>query len=73
MDRFRSPDTIMLEQKSKTGAGSGMGRVAALMFAKEGAKIGAIDIDENAARETVRLIEAEGGNAVPFVADTLRR
>jgi NAD(P)-dependent dehydrogenase (short-subunit alcohol dehydrogenase family) len=52
-----------------TGAGSGMGRVASLLFAKEGARIGAIDIDENAARETVRLIEAEGGKGVAVKAD----
>jgi meso-butanediol dehydrogenase / (S,S)-butanediol dehydrogenase / diacetyl reductase len=52
-----------------TGAGSGMGRVASLLFAKEGAKIAAIDIDEKGANETVRLIEAEGGKAIAFKAD----
>jgi 3-oxoacyl-[acyl-carrier protein] reductase len=52
-----------------TGAGSGMGRVASLLFAKEGAKIAAIDIEEKGAQETVRLIEAEGGKAIAFKAD----
>jgi len=52
-----------------TGAGSGMGRVAALMFAKEGARIAAIDIDEKAALETARMIEAEGGKAIGVKAD----
>jgi len=52
-----------------TGAGSGMGRVASLLFAKEGAKIAAIDIDENVARETVRLIEADGGKGIAVKAD----
>ena len=47
-----------------TGAGSGMGQVASLLFAKEGAKVAAIDIDENAARETLRMIEAEGGKGL---------
>jgi NAD(P)-dependent dehydrogenase (short-subunit alcohol dehydrogenase family) len=31
-----------------TGAGSGMGRVAALMFAREGARVVATDLDERA-------------------------
>lgn len=52
-----------------TGAGSGMGRVASLLFAKEGAKIAAIDIDEKGAHETVRLIEANGGKAIAVKAD----
>jgi NAD(P)-dependent dehydrogenase (short-subunit alcohol dehydrogenase family) len=52
-----------------TGAGSGMGRVASLLFAKEGAKVAAIDIDENAARETLRMIEAEGGKGLAVKAD----
>jgi NAD(P)-dependent dehydrogenase (short-subunit alcohol dehydrogenase family) len=52
-----------------TGAGSGMGRVAALMFAKEGARIAAIDIDEKSALETARMIEAEGGSAIGIKAD----
>jgi len=52
-----------------TGGGQGIGRATAVKFAKEGAKSGAIDIDENAARETVRLIEAEGGKGVAVKAD----
>jgi NAD(P)-dependent dehydrogenase (short-subunit alcohol dehydrogenase family) len=52
-----------------TGAGSGMGRVAALLFAKEGAKIAAIDIDEKAVSETARMIESEGGKAIAVKAD----
>src|SRR5437016_6007230 len=52
-----------------TGAGSGMGRAAALLFAKEGAKIAAVDINEAPAQETVKQIKAEGGNAFAFRAD----
>lgn len=52
-----------------TGAGSGMGRVAALLFAQEGAKIAAVDIDEKAAQETARMIEAAGGKAIAVKAD----
>jgi NAD(P)-dependent dehydrogenase (short-subunit alcohol dehydrogenase family) len=35
-----------------TGAGSGMGRVAAVLFAQEGARIGAIDVDKKGAQGT---------------------
>lgn len=39
-----------------TGAGSGIGRASALLFAQEGAKIVAADIDEAAGQQTVELI-----------------
>jgi NAD(P)-dependent dehydrogenase (short-subunit alcohol dehydrogenase family) len=52
-----------------TGAGSGMGRVASLLFAQEGATISAIDVDEKAAQETVRMIEAAGGKGLAVKAD----
>ena len=39
-----------------TGAGSGMGRATALLFAREGAKVAAIDIDEGAAVKTATQI-----------------
>ncbi len=44
-----------------TGAGSGMGRLAAQMFAREGAQIVAADVTEGPLSETVSLVEAEGG------------
>jgi len=46
-----------------TGAGGGMGRVAAQMFAKEGAKIVVAEYGEAAGKETVDLIRAGGGEA----------
>ncbi len=52
-----------------SGAGSGMGRAAALRFAREGARVGLIDIDEGAARETSERIAAEGGESLVLVAD----
>ena len=54
-----------------TGAGSGIGREAALLFAREGARVVAVDRDEAAAKEAVGRI-AEGatdGGAVAVVAD----
>ncbi len=52
-----------------TGAGMGMGREASVLFAAEGARVVVADIDEPAARETVRLAEAAGGQAVAAVGD----
>ena len=47
-----------------TGAGSGIGRAQAVLFAKEGARIVAADLNLAAALETVDLIEAAGGRAL---------
>jgi NAD(P)-dependent dehydrogenase (short-subunit alcohol dehydrogenase family) len=44
-----------------TGAGSGMGRLAAQLFAGEGAQIVACDLNNEALDETVRLVESAGG------------
>ena len=55
-----------------TGAGMGMGRECALLFAEEGARVVVCDIDENAARETVRLVEAKGGQAVAVAGDVAK-
>jgi NAD(P)-dependent dehydrogenase (short-subunit alcohol dehydrogenase family) len=46
-----------------TGAGSGMGRTAALMFAEQGASVVVAEYNEAAGAETVRLVEADGGRA----------
>jgi NAD(P)-dependent dehydrogenase (short-subunit alcohol dehydrogenase family) len=52
-----------------TGAGSGMGRLAAQMFAREGTDIVAVDIAEGPLRETVSSVEAEGGSIIGVPAD----
>jgi len=46
-----------------TGAGGGMGRVASLMFAAQGAKVVVAEFGEAAGQETVRQVEAAGGAA----------
>lgn len=46
-----------------TGAGSGIGRASAQRFAAEGSNVVVADIDEDAGRETVELIEDAGGDA----------
>ena len=47
-----------------TGAGSGMGRAAAIAFAREGAKIVAGDIDPAKGAETVDLVKKDKGQAI---------
>ena len=47
-----------------TGAGSGMGRVAAVTFAREGARIVANDADERSLGETVALVRGAGGESI---------
>ena len=46
-----------------TGAGSGMGRVAAQLFAGQGARVVVAEFDEAAGAETIRLVEDAGGTA----------
>lgn len=47
-----------------TGAGSGVGRAAVLLFCEHGARVVVADIDGDSAEETVRLARAAGGEAV---------
>jgi NAD(P)-dependent dehydrogenase (short-subunit alcohol dehydrogenase family) len=55
-----------------TGAGEGMGRAGARLFAREGASVGVLDIDQERARATAEIIAAEGGRAIELVADVAR-
>lgn len=52
-----------------TGAGSGIGRATAELFAAEGAALAVLDLRAEAAEETVAKIEADGGRAVALVAN----
>jgi NAD(P)-dependent dehydrogenase (short-subunit alcohol dehydrogenase family) len=52
-----------------TGAGSGIGRASALLFASEGGRVVVADIDIDAARQTVEDIEHEAGEAVAEPVD----
>ena len=52
-----------------TGAGSGVGRAASLLFARHGAKIVAADIDLPSVEATVAQVQAEGGSAHAIKCD----
>ncbi|MFH1651991.1 MAG: SDR family oxidoreductase [Chloroflexota bacterium] len=55
-----------------TGAGSGIGRASALLFAREGARVVLCDINEDGGRESLDMVRAAGGEAVFVPADVSR-
>ena len=55
-----------------TGGGGGMGRVAARMFAEQGASVVVAEFGEDAGRETVDMITSAGGQATFVKADVSR-
>ena len=56
-----------------TGAGQGIGRGIALVFAREGARVCVAELKEHRAERTAQEIRAAGGEALPLVADVGRR
>jgi NAD(P)-dependent dehydrogenase (short-subunit alcohol dehydrogenase family) len=64
---------MKLEQRVAviTGAGSGIGRAMALLFAQEGARILAADINGSAAEETAAAVQAAGGTAQAFTVNVV--
>ena len=61
----------MLDRKVAliTGAARGIGRQAALLFAREGARVVVADLSGDGVKETVALINKAGGQAMSVVAD----
>lgn len=55
-----------------TGAGSGMGRLAVEVFAREGASVVACDVNPEAARQSVERAQAQGGRAVAVAMDVAK-
>ena len=54
------------------GPGMGNGKAAAILFARQGAKVAVADIRLEAAEETVAVIQSEGGEATAHQADVTR-
>jgi NAD(P)-dependent dehydrogenase (short-subunit alcohol dehydrogenase family) len=55
-----------------TGAGSGMGRVEAILFAQEGARVAVVDLLPDKGEETVKMVRDKGGDAI-FVKTDMSR
>jgi len=55
-----------------TGAGGGIGRAAALAFAREGANVAVADVSEKDNQETARLVEQQGGRALAVRCDVIK-
>jgi NAD(P)-dependent dehydrogenase (short-subunit alcohol dehydrogenase family) len=55
-----------------TGAASGIGRAAAEVFAREGARIIAADVSEEGGNQTVRMLKGQGASAEFFACDVAR-
>jgi NAD(P)-dependent dehydrogenase (short-subunit alcohol dehydrogenase family) len=64
----------LLDGKSAliTGGGGGIGRATALAFAREGARVAVADVAAEAARETVALVNAAGGQAISLMGEVTR-
>src|SRR3954471_9550929 len=55
-----------------TGAANGIGRAAALAFARAGASVVVADVSEQGNQETARMIEEAGGRALAIRCDVTR-
>jgi NAD(P)-dependent dehydrogenase (short-subunit alcohol dehydrogenase family) len=66
--------SLLLENKTAliTGAAGGIGRQAAITFAREGARVAVSDISGKALAGVVEEIKAAGGEAIAIVADVTR-
>jgi NAD(P)-dependent dehydrogenase (short-subunit alcohol dehydrogenase family) len=64
--------TAMVIGAGSVGPGWGNGKATAVLFAREGARVFCVDLNEAAARETAGIIRGEGGEAEPFRADASR-
>jgi NAD(P)-dependent dehydrogenase (short-subunit alcohol dehydrogenase family) len=55
-----------------TGAGAGIGRASVLLFAREGARVAAVDLNEETGAETARLASEAGGEVLFHQGDVSR-
>ena len=67
-DRLKDRVAVVVGAGS-SGPGWGNGKAAAVLFAREGARVFCIDVNEAAAEETASIIREEGHEAAAFRAD----
>jgi NAD(P)-dependent dehydrogenase (short-subunit alcohol dehydrogenase family) len=69
----KTPDYFAGKTIIVTGAGSGIGRATALIFAREGANVVCADINEAGARATAEAVNGKGSQALALKIDVTRR
>ena len=69
----KTPDYFAGKTIVITGAGSGIGRATALIFAREGANVVCADINEKGVERTVEQVNAKGGQALALTIDVTKR
>ncbi|SAK90477.1 Short-chain dehydrogenase/reductase SDR [Caballeronia catudaia] len=70
--RLEGKVAVVIGAGQAPGEGIGNGRAAAVRFAREGARVLAVDRSIESAEETAAMIRAEGFEAVAFGADVTR-
>lgn len=63
---------VLVSGAGSSGSGWGNGKAAAVLYAREGAKVFAADLRIEAANETRTIIESEGGTCATFACDASR-
>jgi 3-oxoacyl-[acyl-carrier protein] reductase len=69
----KTPDYFAGKTIVITGAGSGIGRATALIFARDGANVVCADINEKSAGETALAVNGKGSQALAVKADVTKR
>jgi 3-oxoacyl-[acyl-carrier protein] reductase len=69
----KSPDYFAGKTIIITGAASGIGRAAGLIFAREGANVVCADLNEKGAREVAAEVERNGSGALALAVDVTSR
>jgi NAD(P)-dependent dehydrogenase (short-subunit alcohol dehydrogenase family) len=69
----KTPDYFAGKTIIITGAGSGIGRATALIFAREGANVVCADVNEAGARATADMVNGKGSQALALKVDVTTR
>jgi len=64
--------TALVVGAGSAGPGWGNGKAAAVLFAREGARVACVDVNQEAAEETAGIVASEGGKAIALRADVGR-
>ncbi|RPI03478.1 MAG: glucose 1-dehydrogenase [Zetaproteobacteria bacterium] len=60
---------VIVTGAGSVGPGMGNGKASSILYAREGGRVLLVDQSLDAAKETCRLIEADGGTGIPFACD----